>query len=247
MIVAWWSGGITSAVACKKALDNYENVKLIYIETGSHHPDTLRFKKDCEDWYKTQIDTIQSKYTDHWDVIKKNRYINGPTGAKCTAELKRRVREKWEKINKPSGYVWGFESGAREEGRAQRIQTAQPNVFHYFPLIEANLTKKDCINIVSNSGIEIPIMYKLGFHNNNCIGCVKGGMAYWNLIRKHFPEVFEKGIAAEAEVGRTMLRKYALKDLPLDVGRGEPPLVQECGATGEGCVTELSRQYHQRD
>ena len=35
-------------------------------------------------------------------------------------------------------------------------------------------------------------MYKLGYKNNNCIGCVKGQAGYWNKIRKDFPDVFDQ-------------------------------------------------------
>jgi hypothetical protein len=90
-------------------------------------------------------------------------------------------------------------------------------------------------------------MYKLGFHNNNCIGCVKGGMSYWNMIRKHFPEEFDKMAKLERELGRSCLKKYFLDELPEDAGRGQPPLVQECGSTGEGCLTQLSQQWHNRE
>lgn len=249
MIVAWWSGGITSAVACKKALELYPNVRLVYIETGAHHPDTLRFKADCEKWYGKKIETIQNakSYEDHLDVIRKTKYINGPTGARCTLELKRKVREKWEKSQDIKGYVWGFEHDKKEEGRADRIKTSIPNYSHYFPLIESKLTKPDCIRLVSEAGIDVPAMYKLGFHNSNCLGCVKGGMGYWNLIRKEFPDIFNKMAKLEREVGRSCLRKYFLDELPEEAGRNDPPLVQDCGSTGEGCLTELSRQYHQRD
>ncbi len=41
-------------------------------------------------------------------------------------------------------------------------------------------------------------MYDLGYPNNNCIGCVKGGMGYWNKIRKDFPEVFQKRAVARS-------------------------------------------------
>jgi len=73
-IIAWWSGGLTSAVACRLALEKYENVRIVYIETGSHHIDTIRFKKDCEKWYGCKIETIQTdKFDNHFDVIiKKN-------------------------------------------------------------------------------------------------------------------------------------------------------------------------------
>lgn len=251
MIIAWWSGGITSAVACKKAVELYglDTVSIQYIETGAHHEDNNRFLKDCQDWYGAQINTIQNDkgYVDHIDVAEKNRYINGPTGARCTTELKRRVREKFEKLNSFSHYVWGFEYDKKEENRADRIKLSIPKYEHLFPLIELKLNKSDCIKIVQDAGIELPAMYKLGFNNNNCIGCVKGGMAYWNMIRMHFPDVFLRMSKTERQLGRSCLKKYFLDELPLDAGRGSPPLVQDCGASGEGCQTQISSDYYNRE
>lgn len=43
MIIAWFSCGATSAVACKIALSLYDDVHIYYIETGSGHPDNTRF------------------------------------------------------------------------------------------------------------------------------------------------------------------------------------------------------------
>lgn len=51
MIIAWFSCGATSAVACKFALQMYDDVRICYIETGSGHPDNERFIRDCEQWY----------------------------------------------------------------------------------------------------------------------------------------------------------------------------------------------------
>ena len=51
MIIAWFSCGATSAVACKMALQMYDDVRVVYIETGSGHEDNARFIKDCEKWY----------------------------------------------------------------------------------------------------------------------------------------------------------------------------------------------------
>jgi hypothetical protein len=48
MIIAWFSCGVTSAVACKIALSLYDDVQVYYIETGSGHPDNARFLADCE-------------------------------------------------------------------------------------------------------------------------------------------------------------------------------------------------------
>jgi hypothetical protein len=244
MLISWWSGGITSAVAC-----SFEpEASLLFIETGSHHPDNLRFKADCEKWYGKQIETLQNtKYSDHFDVVEKTRYVNGPSGARCTSELKKKVRLDWEKDKTDLAYVWGFEYGEKEQNRAKRIIETVPYAKHIFPLIERKLTKQDCIRIVADLGIEVPAMYRLGFQNANCIGCVKGGASYWNLIRQHFPAEFTRMAQLERSIGRSCLKKCFLDELDPNDGRGKPPLVMDCGAIGEGCEIQKSREYSARE
>ena len=74
-------------------------------------------------------------------------------------------------------------------------------------LMEKGLTKEDCLGIVDKAGIEIPVMYKLVYRNNNCIGCVKGEAGYWNKIRKDFPKVYERMAQTEELLGRTVWKK----------------------------------------
>lgn len=248
-IVAWFSGGITSAVACKLALDKYPDVEIVFIETGSHHPDLIRFLRDCEKWFGKEITILQHdtlKSVD--DCIRKYKFINSPSGARCTFTLKSEVRIKWEKSNPDiDTYVWGFEAGAKEEARAKRLKAKQASRKHIFPLIEAGMDKQSAINYVQAAGIAIPEMYKLGYTNNNCVGCVKGGMAYWNKIRVDFPEVFDRMAKLEREIGAKCLKAYYLDELPPDAGRGQKPLVTECGSTGEGCEIDKMRWYNTRD
>ena len=92
MIIAWWSAGVTSAVATKLAIQQYgaDKVVPIYFHIDSAHEDNKRFKSECETWYGREILVRQSKkYGDQFDVIKKERYVNGPSGARCTLELKK--------------------------------------------------------------------------------------------------------------------------------------------------------------
>lgn len=77
-----------------------------------------------------------------------------------------------------------------------------------------------------------------------CIGCVKGGMAYWNKIRVDFPDIFEKTAKIERKIGRSCIKNVFLDELKLDQGRGKPPLVMDCGHVGEGCELQLSIEYH---
>lgn len=78
------------------------------------------------------------------------------------------------------------------------------------------LSKQDCLGILSEAGIEIPAMYRLGFNNNNCIGCVKAESPnYWNKIRALFPEVFERRAKQERKVNYALTR-YRKKPIFLD-------------------------------
>ena len=49
-------------------------------------------------------------------------------------------------------------------------------------------------------------MYQLGYQNNNCIGCPKGGIGYWNKIRRDFPQTFTRMAELERAIGASVLR-----------------------------------------
>lgn len=86
--------------------------------------------------------------------------------------------------------IFGFEYSKKEVNRAIRFKEQYPDAKPIFPLIEKKLTKPECLYYLEQAGIKRPTMYTLGYGNNNCIGCVKGGKGYWNKIRRDFPEYF---------------------------------------------------------
>ncbi len=167
-ILIWWSAGATSAVATKIALKRFgsKRCRVIYFPIKSAHPDNKRFIEECEEWYKTKIEQIGSKYDDQFDVIEKTRYVNGAKGARCTKELKRSVREGIERRTAFTHQVFGFEDTKREKLRADRIPDSCSGVF---PLIEQGLSKPNSLQILSDQKIELPEMYQLGYPNNNCL------------------------------------------------------------------------------
>lgn len=248
MIVSWFSGGATSAIACKLTIEaSAEPVRLVYIETGSHHSDAPRFHRDCENWFGKEIETIRNpRYTSVFDVLRKERFLNGPQGAKCTAVLKRIVRTRWQEENNPNAHVWGFHFEPNELKRRDRLVSLNPGR-HLFPLIEKEITKPMALRMLLDAGIELPAMYLLGYSNANCIGCVKGGAGYWNKIRVDFPEVFAEMARLEREIGRSCQRRHFLDELHPDAGRHEPPLVADCGSVGEGCEVANSLWFYTRE
>jgi len=226
--VAWFSAGVSSAVATKLAISQIDEI--IYTHIDDQHPDTMRFIKDCEQWFGKAVTIMQSPFKTVQEVCLRFRYINGVRGARCSQELKKMLRIRWEyeqQIDIKIRYVWGMDY--REKNRASRIVDTMPEQEHIFPLIDRLLSKEQAHEILSASGIKRPVMYDLGYNNNNCIGCVKGGQGYWNHIRKDFPKVFESRAKMEREIKASCINGIYLDELDPDVGRLDPPILGECG------------------
>lgn len=239
VVLSNFSAGVTSTVATKLALDKYgkENVRILFFETGQHHPDNERYMKECEEWFGKHIEVFHNKkFSDAYDVVEKTKYVNGPSGARCTGELKKKVRQKLEPFIDFSAQVFGFEYQKKEMNRGLRFQQQYPEARAEFPLIEKRLTKADCFAMLKDVGIKAPAMYDLGYHNNNCIGCIKGGMGYWNKIRVDFPEYFDRMAKIEREIGNSCIKGTFLDELDPERGR-HSDMSFECGAF---CQVEMS-------
>lgn len=223
--VCWISAGVSSFIAAYLAKDVD---KFIYIDVANQHPDSMRFIKDCEKVLGKEIEILKSRYESVENVIETFQFIASAYGAKCTEVLKKRVRKEWEYqfCGYDITYVWGFDCD--EKRRAERLRENMFEFQHEFPLIENNLTKEDAHGMLQRLGIARPAMYDMGYANNNCIGCVKGGMGYWNKIRVDFPEVFDRMAKLEREVGHSCIKGVFLDELSPDRGRIEDEIMQDC-------------------
>lgn len=225
MKICWFSTGISSFVACYLAKDVDE---IIYTHVANQHPDSLRFLHDCEEILGKKITILQSdRYASVDDVIEKTRCINTPYGAPCTQKLKKDVRKQWEREHPDHHtYVWGFD--CNEVSRAKRTEQSLTDYDHEFPLIDNGITKEQAHGIAWKLGLKRPVMYELGYPNNNCIGCVKGGMGYWNRIRQDFPEVFERRAKQEREINHSCIKGVFLDELEPDRGNINDEVMEEC-------------------
>ena len=229
MRVAMFSCGVSSFCALLLA-DNVD--RIIYTHIDDQHEDTLRYLHDCVRYLGREIEVLQSPYRSVENVIRAHRYVNGPGGAKCTEILKRRVRKEWEaQFDESVTYVWGYD--ASETARALRLQETMPGHTHEFPLISAAMSKSDCHGMLAKTGIKRPYMYHMGYPNNNCIGCVKGGMGYWNRIRKDFPEVFRARAQLERDIGHSCINGVFLDELAPGRGRMSAEIMPDCSIACE--------------
>lgn len=199
-IVAWWSGGADSAVACWLCLLWYgrERVIVVFIDTGNEDEDTYRFLADCEKWWGVTIKRIRSK---KWDCIHEvwEHYLslNTAKGAICSTELKRLVRIDFQNKNTYAYQAFGFD--ADEKQRAKNLKKNSPDSKPIFPLIAGGYKKGAAIEILNKNGIRVPRSYTMGYRNNNCLqtGCVRGGIGYWKKYKEDFPDRFAKMVEME--------------------------------------------------
>lgn len=227
--VCWISAGVSSFIAGYLERDSID--KYIYIDIDDQHEDSIRFIKDCEAVLGKPIEILKSAYGSVDNAAKAFGYyrITRTGFAPCTNWLKKRVRKEWEYEHSEYDitYVWGMDLNERH--RADVIKETMTEFEHCFPLIDRELTKADCHGMLRSLGIKRPLMYDLGYNNNNCIGCVKGGMGYWNKIRVDFPDVFERRAKVEREMGSSMLKECYLDELEPDRGKMSEDIPEECG------------------
>ena len=232
-VLVWYSDGAASAVAAKLAVEKYgDRCEVVKCDTtNDEHPDNLRFRKDVEAWIGSPVVLIRSeKFSGIDEVFEQTRYMAGIAGARCTTELKKLVRQHYERPD--DIHVFGYT--ADEWSRVQTFEQNNPELRCEWILCNAFLRKKDCLRLLSEAGIALPDMYALGFEHNNCLGCVKAtSPGYWNRTRQHFPEAFERRARQAREIGARLVRvngeRLFLDELDPTEGIDEPDGQIECG------------------
>lgn len=248
-IVVRFSCGAASAVMTKLVLAIFppEQVLIINAFIKEEHEDNLRFRLECEKWFNHPIQVLSdAKYgASTHELWRQRKFMGGIHNyVPCSAELKRDILDS---VMQPHDvYALGYT--VEETDRLYRFQDAHNGSHTIAPLIDAGLTKADCLAMIDRAGIKLPAMYLLGFNNNNCIGCPKGGAGYWNKIRKVFPQQFYQIADIQESIGpgakflrnrRTNERIY-LRELDPTHGRIEDEPEISCSGLCELAERDLA-------
>jgi hypothetical protein len=218
-VISWFSCGAASAVASKLAIASFAPVPVIIANCDtrmSEHPDNYRFSKDCEKWFGQPIVYLRNKeYRDVDEVFIQTKYMSGIRGARCTTELKKIPRLKFAEPD--DIHIFGFTYD--EKKRVRDFEQRNPDMLLKWILVDNFITKQGCYTMLKDAGIELPQMYKLGFDNNNCPGCVKASSPYyWDLVRLNFPEIFRRRCEQSRAIGCRLVqfkgKRIFLDELP---------------------------------
>lgn len=216
-VIVWFSCGAASAVTLQQALLKFgrDRVVAVYCDTSAdEHPDNWRFRADVERWLGVRVQVISSKdFSDCDSVFERTRYVSGPYGARCTTELKKIPRFKFQAPD--DIHCFGFTNDKKEMKRIRDFEKTNFDLNLSWVLPEAGINKAMCFQILTDAGIALPSMYRLGYRNNNCIGCVKSSSpGYWQKILLDFPDRFQLRAERTRKLGVRLVEFTNIKNLP---------------------------------
>ena len=252
--IVLYSGGLGSYFTTKRIIEQgipKDDIILLFTDTKVEDEDLYRFL--VESSYKLDIPiTNYSDGRDIWQVFKDIKFLSNSRVNDCSLYLKRRMSRKFIKQYKPDecivylGFDWT---------EIHRYERARKHWYPYTiksPLCEPSyIDKEDMKRLISEDGIELPRLYKMGFAHNNCGGgCVKAGIGHFAKLYKEFPERFALWEKNEQEIrdylGRDVSILRRMKNgikykLPLKQLRNEIDTLSNselCDIGGCGCFQQ---------
>lgn len=242
-VIVGFSGGVTSAWCAGWALRTFprEEVVLLFHDTKEEHPDTYRFLREMAAALDIPI-TERSDGRSVTELFYDEGFLGNNQNAMCSRILKVEQCDKYIAELRAQGVeeiikVLGFGFGERERIQRMAARAARDGYMVRYPVAELRVTKQQTADWCASMGVRPSAMYEWADHAN-CIGCIKGGRAYFLAVREQHPEVFEQRAKLEEEFGHSIirggdreqvtLRELVARGLKRKVGRRERIEVGPC-------------------
>ena len=188
-----FGGGVNSIAAY--LLGGFDEA--VFCDTGSEYPETYNYLDKFSGKFNLTVLTPPrgNLYNYSWD----KRMVPAIWPRWCTIEFKIKPFENY--VEKPSFKLLGF---ATDEAKRAKISTNN-GIEHRFPLLEAEISRQKCKEIIQDHGLPIP-------HRSKCWFCPFQTIREWKELRMNHPDLFSK---AEQLEGRN--REYR-------ISKGKKPL-----------------------
>lgn len=221
-VIVTLSGGKASAWCAAWAFAHYpkSDIVLYFNDTRWEHPDLYRFLKDLERFFGHRI-TEDSSWETPEDVFVRKHALANNLMPFCSRILKAERLQAFYQ----HGDTIIFGIGPDEMKRAHRVVSVYqvvsvkkkkaPKIV--FPLIQEGATRDDIDHFFAKAGIEVPLLYRLGFVHNNCSGgCVRAGKKNWLHLLCTLPHVYAERERVEERIReQTGKDVHILKDITL--------------------------------
>jgi hypothetical protein len=156
-------------------------------------------------------------YSHKGDVLMPMHTSTGQLRTYCSVEWKRRVVQRWLRSQGATSVQMWIGFSLDERRRATLKPDAQWLEYRY-PLLELNLTRQDCLNIIQAEGLLEP-------PKSACWMCPHRRNSEWRYIRDNYPEDWQRAIALDEEL-RHAAPLDTLNDDRLWLHRDRVPLAE---------------------
>ena len=209
-----FSSGAGSAVAAKRVAERYgtDDLVLLFADVNGEHPDNYRFFDEVVPWVGGEVVVLDNDGRTIWDVFRQKRFLGNSRIDPCSHYLKRQPMRRWLQANcDPAdttcyiGYDWT--EGHRVDKAASYWEPwAVDSPLCWDPVMD----KGDALDLLTEAGIEPPLLTRQGFPHANCGGgCVKAGKGQFKKLLAMAPETFAEWERNEEEI-RDLLGDVAI-------------------------------------
>ena len=216
-VIVGFSGGVTSAWCGGWALRTFPRDEVVFLfhDTKREHPDTYRFLHEMAAALNHPI-TERSDGRSVVQLFRDEAFLGNGQETMCSSKLKALQGKRYVEELRAQAVADGVDLevvkvigySVNEPKRVAKIvgRSAHEGIRLRFPIIEQRVTKQATADWCNcTMGVRPSAMYEWSEHAN-CIGCVKGGRAYWLKVYEHHPDIYEEMAQLEEEFGHEIIR-----------------------------------------
>jgi 3'-phosphoadenosine 5'-phosphosulfate sulfotransferase (PAPS reductase)/FAD synthetase len=134
-------------------------------------------------------------YSHQGDLLLPVYTLTGKLSAFCSVEWKQRVVRRYLKeqhgIRTATAWI-GYALDERHRYKPNKEDATGP-WYRSFPLLDLNLTKRDCIQVIQDAGLPLP-------PPSSCWMCPNMPNEEWRYVRDNYPADFEQACRLDEEI-----------------------------------------------
>jgi len=196
-----FGGGVNSVAAL--FVGKYDGI--IFCDTGAEYPETYKYLKLLKSF---KIQTVIPRRGNLYNVCYELRMVPSTFRRWCTVDFK--IKPFNAHIEKPAFKNLAFST---DEAKRAKINI-DDGIEHRFPLLENDISRQDCIDIIKANGLPVP-------HRSKCYFCPYQTRSEWKALRMNHPDLFCR---AERLEQRNMEYRISKGKQPMFLSPSKKPL-----------------------
>lgn len=220
-----FGGGVNSVALYLYLLDQKIEFEAVFVDHGTDWPETYEYVDMFKKKYPlTVLKPFVTGYDNLYEYCLHYSIVPSFMFRWCTDKFK--IKPIYKYVETPCFMMLGIDAGEAKRAKL----SVRKGVENRFPLIEADINRVECKEIILNHGLPVP-------QKSGCFVCPYQRVAQWKELRMKHPDLFCK--AKQLESANMEYRK----------SKGKTPLFlnQSPKASLSAIVDENQRQLFKED